>query len=68
VPRNHVFGLIEIISLLAARRPAVTSHSRKTASGAKRALTGDLLGQFNFLYLLADVAVNAGRKLLNSGA
>ena len=62
------FGVMGIISLLAARRPAVTSLSRKTASGAKRALMGDLLGQFNFLYLLADVAVNAGRKLLNSGA
>jgi hypothetical protein len=28
VPRNHVFKLIEIISLLAVRRPAVTSHSK----------------------------------------
>jgi len=62
------FGVMGIISLLAARRPAVISLSRETASGAKQALTGDLLGQFNFLYLLADVAVNAGRKLLNSGA
>jgi len=62
------FGVMGIISLLAARRPAVISLSRETASGAKRALTGDLLGQFNFLYLLADVAVNAGRKLLNFGA
>ena len=33
MPRNHVLKLIEIISLLAVRRPAVTSHSGRTGSG-----------------------------------
>jgi archaellin len=40
VPRNHVFKLIEIISLLAVRRPAVTSHSGRTGSRTLRTVVG----------------------------